>query len=89
MYFATDNKIIVNTNENDVYVFNEEGYICAPEAPCLSKKQNIILESKQTREFGKFFLLVNPLETSNKYTLLQSDKKGFNEIMSEFDEKKL
>ena len=64
-----------------ILVFDQDGLIRHDKLPpCFSKEQQIIKESIQSHKHGKFFLL--KVAKKDEYTILQVDKHGFSEILS-------
>ena len=88
MYFAADNKVIVETlpvSENRTLAFDLNGFYLYDTATHFLKS-GIVTESIQTEEYGKFFLLKD--EKRNCLKLRQSKEDLINRVMS-LDYKKL
>ena len=58
-YVASEDKILVQMDDNRIIVFDSDGYICDDDMPELlwQSEQSVIKYSPMTQEFGRFFLM--------------------------------
>ena len=80
-YFANDTEILVQSESNQILIFDQDGYIKHRED--FSKllegtSLRIVSESVQTEQYGKYFLLK---DVSKQYSLIQVEQDSYKEIM--------
>ena len=91
VYLVSESRVLVQTSDKRMLVFDKEGYICYDVVPGeLQEAQPEIMKlSTNSPDFGRFILLKSAEHDKTYLSLVQSDQIGFSQIFKRVSDSRI